>query len=74
MTDVAVVGFSLGHAAPTFLDDYEVPSAGDWSVHRGGAVYIEGVENVTIRSNLFDQVGGTSVNIDDSSTSFLVLT
>ena len=63
VTNIAVVGFTFAHAAPTFLDDYEVPSAGDWSVHRGGAVYIEGVENVTIGSNLFDQVGGNGVAI-----------
>lgn len=63
VTNVGVVGFAFAHAAPTFLADYEVPSAGDWSVHRGGAVYIEGVENVTIASNLFDQVGGNGVAI-----------
>ena len=34
---------------------------GNQAIHRGGAVYIEGAENVTVRSCFFDQVGGNGV-------------
>ena len=39
----------------------KVPSAGDWSVHRGGTVYIEGAENINISGCLFDQSGASIV-------------
>jgi len=40
---------------------YEVPSGGDWSVHRGGSIYVENSENVTLSLMTFDQVGGNAV-------------
>ena len=36
--NIHISGLTLAHAAPTFMRAYEVPSAGDWSIHRGGAV------------------------------------
>ena len=42
--DVSISGLALAHAAPTFMGAYEVPSAGGWSIHRGGAVVVEGAE------------------------------
>ena len=40
----------------------EVPSAGDWSVHRGAAVFIEAAHNITITHCLFNQTGGKMMN------------
>lgn len=59
--NIHISSLALAHAAPTYMGDYEVPSAGDWSIHRGGAVYIEGAENVSVSSCLFDQSGGNGV-------------
>ena len=61
--NIHLSGLTLAHAAPTFMSDYEVPSAGDWSIHRGGAVYIEGAENVSVSSCFFDQAGGNGVAV-----------
>ena len=44
---VSFAGFNLTGSAQTFLESYEAPSGGDWSVHRGGAVFLQGAENVT---------------------------
>ena len=46
---------------PTFLDPYVVPSPGDWAIHRGGALFIEGSENVTVARCSFIRVGGNAV-------------
>jgi hypothetical protein len=31
---VSISGITIRHALATFMDDYEVPSGGDWSIHR----------------------------------------
>ena len=43
------------------LEPYVVPSPGDWSVHRGGAVMIEGAEGTTIEQCEFVRLGGNAV-------------
>ena len=45
----------------TFLESYEVPSGGDWSIHRNGALFIEGAENVVVDHCLFTNVGGNAL-------------
>jgi parallel beta helix pectate lyase-like protein len=54
-------GFRVAHTASTFLSLYEAPSLGDWTIHRGGAVFLEGTENCHIEKMFFDQVGGNAV-------------
>jgi len=39
------------------MDHYEVPSGGDWAVHRGGAIFIEGSRNINVKRCFFDQPG-----------------
>jgi len=58
---IAMSGFNLTHSAYTYLDKYEVPSGGDWSIHRGAAVFIEGAENISLTSIKFDQLDGNGV-------------
>jgi hypothetical protein len=59
--NVRVSQLTLRHAAPTYMANYSVGSGGDYSVHRGAAVRLEGTENVTVDHNLFDGVGGNGV-------------
>lgn len=40
-----------------------VPSGGDWSVHRGGTIFLENTRDVTIANNLFTQLGSQGVSI-----------
>ena len=39
---VTLANLTIAHAAVTFLEPYEVPSGGDWAVHRGAAVFLDG--------------------------------
>ena len=60
VSDVSFVGFELSQTRSTFMSEpYEVPSAGDWSVHRGGAVFVEHAHNISFERCLFNQVGPT---------------
>ena len=40
-TGLRFVNLTLTGSRVTFLEQYEVPSGGDWSVHRGGALFVQ---------------------------------
>ena len=39
--NVALKGRTCAHTARTDFAPYETPSPGDWSIHRGGAVFVD---------------------------------
>ena len=59
--NITIVNLTLAHSATTYFSSYEVPSGGDWSVHRGAAVFIEGAEHVLVQNCLFDSPGGNGL-------------
>ena len=59
-------GFNVTHASPTYLESYEAPSGGDWSIHRGGAVFVEGAANVTLDGLRFDQCDGNALFLSNA--------
>ncbi|HEX5483296.1 MAG TPA: right-handed parallel beta-helix repeat-containing protein, partial [Terriglobia bacterium] len=58
-------GFRFAHTASTFLNPYEAPSRGDWTLYRGGAVFMEGAEDCAIEKCFFDAVGGNAVFVNN---------
>jgi len=46
--NVALHDLTVAHADVTYLLPYETPSGGGYSVHRGGAIHIEGAENPSV--------------------------
>ena len=63
--DVIISGLTFAHTASTFMRVYEVPSGGDVSLHRGGAVFIEGSEHVTLYNNVLTLLGGNAIIVSD---------
>jgi hypothetical protein len=61
---IGLSGFRIAHTASTFLSQYEAPSLGDWTIHRGGTVLIEGAEDCTVEKCFFDAAGGNAVFIN----------
>ena len=59
--NVTFVNLTFAHTASTFLEKYEVPSGGDWAIHRGGTVFIEGVDGFLLQNCLFFSPGGNAV-------------
>jgi hypothetical protein len=45
--NVRLSGFTIAHTAPTFMEKYEVPSGGDWSLHRNAAVFIDSAKHAS---------------------------
>ena len=65
VNNVTLRGLTIAHAATTFLEQYEVPSGGDWSIHRGAAVFVDGAEGCTVEACLFDQPGGNGLMLSN---------
>jgi hypothetical protein len=65
VNNVLIQGLILTETSNTYMKDYMVPSGGDWSVHRGGTIYLTNTKNVTITKNLLTQLGSIGVAVID---------
>ena len=63
--NILIQGLTLTQTSNTYMRDYMVPSGGDWSVHRGGTVYLTNTRNVTITHDLFTQLGSNGLALID---------
>lgn len=58
-------GLTFTHTYRTLFSKPYVPLlAGDWTIARAGALYIEMAENIRVENCLFDQIGGNGVFIN----------
>ncbi len=62
---IAFKGFVFRHAARTFMDTREPLLRSDWAIYRGGAILLDGTENVSILDSVFDQPGGNAVFVNN---------
>jgi hypothetical protein len=65
-------GFTVRHAARTFMDCKEPLLRSDWAIYRGGAFVLTGTEDVHILDCEFDQVGGNAIFINNYNRRSLV--
>jgi len=54
-------GFHFTQTNYTFMEAYEPVARGDWAIHRGGTIFMEGTENLLIEDCNFEYVGGNGV-------------
>ena len=59
--NITLKDLTFAYSATTYMSSYEVPSGGDWSVHRGAAIFIEGAEHILVQNCLFDSPGGNGL-------------
>ncbi|MEN8735438.1 MAG: PDZ domain-containing protein [Lentimonas sp.] len=69
---VILQGFTVRHAARTFMDTKEQMLRSDWAIYRGGAVMLTGTENIAIVDCEFDQVGGNAIFVNNYNRRTLV--
>ncbi len=60
---LSLVGFTFRHTARTFMETKEPLLRSDWTIYRGGAVFVTGAEDCQLRNCFFDQVGGNTIFI-----------
>jgi len=61
---ITLEGFTVRHAARTFMDCKEQLLRSDWAIYRGGAFLLTGTEGVQILDCEFDQVGGNGIFVN----------
>lgn len=66
--NVEFYNFQITETRATYLDAYEVPSGGDWSVHRGAAFEIVDSNKVMVSNITFEQIGGNGVLMSNNVT------
>lgn len=59
--NITIAGLELRHTLRTFMETKEPLLRSDWTIYRGGAVFMEGAEHCQIRSCYFNRVGGNAV-------------
>jgi len=62
---INISGLTLRHTARTFMDTKEPLLRSDWTIYRGGAIFINGAEDCTISDCEFDQLGGNSIFVNN---------
>ena len=62
---VTISGLTFAHTANHFLRSYEAPSGGDYSIHRGGAVFLQGTQDTTVIGNSFEHLGGNALVVSN---------
>ncbi|MFM7180058.1 MAG: PDZ domain-containing protein [Verrucomicrobiales bacterium] len=58
---ITLSGFTLRHTARTFMETKEPLLRSDWTIHRGGAIFLEGTERITLGDLHLDQPGGNGI-------------
>lgn len=63
--NVNISGISFMHTKRTIMEGYEPLLRSDWTIYRGGALFIEGAENVKISDCEFKNLGGNVVFVSN---------
>ena len=59
--NITLRNINFSQAQTTFMNSYEPLARGDWAIHRGGAIFLEGTENCLIEKCQFEQLGGNGI-------------
>lgn len=63
--NIEIQGLEFAHTAQTFMKTKEPLLRSDWSIYRGGAVIIDGAENVSVKDSEFHMLGGNAIFISN---------
>eukprot|EP00935_MAST-01C_sp_MAST-1C-sp1_P002386 g2386.t1 len=68
-------GLTMTMTAPTFLDLYEVPYRGgsDWTIHRGGGVFLEGLAHSSISFCTISMIGSNGVFVSNAAQNISIV-
>ena len=69
---IRLEGFTIRHAARTFMDCKEPLLRSDWAIYRGGAIVLNGTQEISILDCEFDQVGGNAIFVNHYNRGVLV--
>ena len=58
---IEISGVGFRDAGKTYMEQWGVPSGGDWALYRGAALHMEGSENTTVRDCIFKRLDGNAI-------------
>jgi hypothetical protein len=61
VADVTFAGVAFRDQRTALLDPWLVPSGGDWSLRRAGALHLEGTERVTVEGCAFVRTDANAI-------------
>ncbi|GJM34979.1 MAG: peptide-binding protein [Saprospiraceae bacterium] len=61
--DITIKGIKFEYAQRTLMETYEPLLRSDWTIYRGGAIFLEGTENCLIADCEFTNLGGNVIFI-----------
>ncbi|WP_372755065.1 right-handed parallel beta-helix repeat-containing protein [Labilibaculum sp.] len=59
--NISIQGITFENTQRTFMEEYEPLLRSDWTIYRGGAVFMEGTENCSIENCEFTDLGGNVI-------------
>lgn len=65
-------GICFRHTMTTYFEEYDIPSLGDWAIHRGGAVYFENAAECVFKGNAVIDTGGNAVFFNNYNRNHIV--
>ena len=63
--DITIEGIHFEHTSRTFMENYEPLLRSDWTIYRGGAILLDGVERVEIKNCDFTDLGGNAIFVSN---------
>jgi hypothetical protein len=63
--DVTIQGITFSHTPNNFLRRYEAPSGGEYAVHRGAALFLQGTERVLVNGCTFINLGSNALFVSN---------
>lgn len=70
--NLSVQGIRFEHAQRTYMENYEPLLRSDWTIYRGGAVFLENTQNVSITDCEFTNLGGNAVFVSKYNRGTLI--
>lgn len=63
--NITIDGLTFTQTSPTFMKTNEPLLRSDWMIYRGGAILMDGTENIQISNNLFYRLGGNAIFVSN---------
>ena len=62
---VTIEGIKFEHTQRTIMEKYEPLLRSDWTIYRGGALFVEGTENTIVKDCEFTNLGGNVIFVSN---------
>ncbi|MDX1326594.1 MAG: PDZ domain-containing protein [Arenibacter sp.] len=63
--DIEISGIRFEHAQRTIMQEYEPLLRSDWTIYRGGAIFLEGTDKVSIQNCELTNLGGNGIFVSN---------